>query len=256
MIYDKLTVALLGALATERQDSTNAHIARYLIAHQDELGELSVKALATACSVGVGSVSRFCREVGFESFDELRREYCTSSRRFERVPLSDTPKERAERVAMRVGEMLQEVAQTIDQEALVRLVDDIERFERVSAYGMLKAQAAAVDLQVDLLMQGKQVDTCVSHAEQLRRIAAAKKDDLVVVFSYTGSYFDSRDMNEAMRRIDRPKIWVVCGRRHALPPFVADRLLFKSAGTQLGHPYQLEFVAGLIAQEYALRHER
>ena len=68
-----LTVALLGTLASERRDSTNAHIARYLLSHQDELEVLSVKALAQACNVGTGTVSRFCREVGFADFDELRK---------------------------------------------------------------------------------------------------------------------------------------------------------------------------------------
>lgn len=249
MIYDKLTVALLGTLATERKDSTNAHIARYLLAHQDELADLSVKALASACSVGAGSVSRFCREVGFESFDELRRAYGGSVRRFELANEQDTTRSFVQKVKASVDA----AATTVDTEALGRLVADLLSYENVSVYGMLKAQAAAVDLQVDLLMQGKYVDTCVNHAEQLRRIAQAGADELIVVFSYTGSYFDARDMTEALRRAQRPKIWVVCGRRHELPPFVSDRLLFTSTGSQLGHPYQLEVIAGLIAQEYACR---
>ena len=253
MIYDKLTVALLGALSSERQDSTNAHIARYLLTHQDELSELSVKGLAQACCVGVGSVSRFCREVGFTSFEELRRGVCTSSRSYELVAQGDEGS--SDGLASWVGKAIMQAEESVDKQAIGRLVDDMLRYDRVSAYGMLKAQAAAVDLQVDLLMQGKLIDTCVSHAEQLRRIAEASSDELIVVFSYTGSYFDARDMDEAMRRMDRPKIWVVCGRRHAMPSFVADRVLFSSSGSQLGHPYQLELVAGLIAREYALRLE-
>lgn len=253
MIYDKLTVALLGALSSERQDSTNAHIARYLLAHQDELGELSVKGLARACCVGVGSVSRFCREVGFTSFEELRQGVCTSSRSYEPVKQGDDGA--SGNLAAWVGKAVAQAGESVDRQAIGRLVDDLMRYDRVSAYGMLKAQAAAVDLQVDLLMQGKLIDTCVSHAEQLHRIAEASSGELIVVFSYTGSYFDARDMDEAMRRIDRPKIWVVCGKRHTMPSFVADRVLFSSSGSQLGHPYQLELVAGLIAQEYALRLE-
>lgn len=243
MIYDKLTVALLGALATERQDTTNAHIARYLLTHQEELPDLSVKAVAQACQVGTGSVSRFCREVGFESFDELRRAYGSSERRFEAAGVPSS----ADGLVAHICQALEQVEATVDREALGRLVDDLRSYEHVLVFGMLKAQAAAVDL----LMQGKYVDTCVSHAEQLARIARAGADTLIVVFSYTGSYFDSRDLTQAMRRSYRPKIWVVCGRRHQLPPFVADRLLFSSTGSQLAHPYQLELVAGLIAQEYA-----
>lgn len=252
MIYDKLTVALLGTLSTERRDSTNAHIARYLLTHQEELGELSVKKLAQACSVGTGSVSRFCREVGFESFEELRQQFCASTRSYEPVEPRDERGE-AYGLAATVGSTLVQAAQSVDDAALSALVDDLFAYEKVSAYGMLKAQAAAVDLQVDLLMQGKLIETCVSHAEQLKRIAEAGSDELIIVFSYTGSYFDSRDLSEAMRRIARPKIWVVCGKRHQLPPFASGRLLFSSSGRQLGHPYQLELMAGLIAQEYARR---
>lgn len=256
MIYDKLTVALFGALSTERQDSANAHIARYLLRHQSELGGLSVKRIAASCNVGVGSVSRFCRDVGFGSFDELRREFCSSARRFEGVGEGGSARERATRYCEAVSSALGRAAASVDYDALDRLVTDLASYARVSAYGMLKAQAAAVDLQTDLLMQGTYVETCVNHAEQLRRIAEARRDELVVVFSYTGSYFDSRDLTESMRRVDRPKVWVVCGMRHRLPAFVSDRLLFESAGTQLGHPYQLELVAGIIAQEFAHRRAR
>ena len=48
MIYDKLSVGLLGLLATEEADATNAQIARYVLAHAAELDDLSVKELASA----------------------------------------------------------------------------------------------------------------------------------------------------------------------------------------------------------------
>ncbi len=253
MIYDKLTVALLGTLASESRDSTNAHIARYLLSHQDELEVLSVKALAQACNVGTGTVSRFCREVGFADFDELRQGIAGTQRTYEQIGVGDTPEVRGLELCAAVSSALGQAVSGVDWGALDRLVGDLLSYERISVFGMLKAQAAAVDLQVDLLMQGICADTCVSHAEQLDRIAKAGSDELVVVFSYTGSYFDAHDLTEAMRRVDRPKIWVVCGRRHQLPPFVADRLLFTSSGSQAGHPYQLELVAGLIAQELVRR---
>ena len=106
-----------------------------------------------------------------------------------------------------VSSALGQAVSGVDWGALDRLVGDLLSYERISVFGMLKAQAAAVDLQVDLLMQGICADTCVSHAEQLDRIAKAGSDELVVVFSYTGSYFDAHDLTEAMRRVDRPKTW-------------------------------------------------
>ena len=253
MIYDKLPVALLSVLATEREGTTNAVIARYLVTHADRLQDLSVKGVATACSVGVGSVSRFCRDAGFSGFEELRSALAAAGRSFEPMPGEGPFSARAKGHAELVGDALRRVAVTIDQRSLGLLVDDLASHERVFACGMLKAQAAAVDLQVDLLMLGRYVETSVSYADQLARIAKAGRDELVVVFSYTGSYFDATDFSGALARVDRPRIWVVAGERRPQPAYVYGCLAFESDGSQLAHPFQLEMAAALISQEYARR---
>ena len=251
MIYDMLPVTLLSALASECQDSTNATIARYLIAHAGDLSDPSVKGSARACNVGAGSVSRFCRNVGFRSFEELRDALAATSRSFETASDASSFAVRANDHARAVVDALHQVARTLDERALQALVADLHAYERVSAYGMLKAQAAALDLQVDLLMLGKQIDTCTSYAEQLERIAHASREELIVIFSYTGDYFTNRSLTDALARLDRPRIWMVAGTRKQQPACVYGCLSFASEGTLLGHPFQLEMAEALIAQEYA-----
>ena len=244
MIYDRLAVTLLSVLATEREGTTNATIARYLLAHTNELRDITVRGVATACNVGVGSVSRFCRDAGFASFEDLRAALMGSGYSFEQAPKGH---------ADLVCDALKQVEATIDRRLLGLLTDDLLSYKKVFTCGMLKAQAAAVDLQVDLLMLGKCAETCVSYAEQVERIAAAGRDELVVVFSYTGDYFFARDLSERLARLDRPRIWVVAGTRQAQPDFVYGCLPFASTHSQLTHPFQLEMAAALIAQEYARR---
>lgn len=251
MIYDRLSVDLLGLLATEGANATNAHIARHVLSHAHELGDLSVKELAAACHVGTGSVSRFARDAGFESFAELRATFAEASQEFEL--LQEEPAGRANALATRIAASVERAAASVDQAALSRLIDDLTHYDKIHAFGLLKAQAAALDLQVNLLMQGKFVSTCTSPTEQLERISRARADELVVVFSYTGSFFEARDLRQPLARVDRPKIWVVCGSDRAMPSYVADRLLFSSDQSRFGHPYQLEYIADLIAQEYAAR---
>jgi DNA-binding MurR/RpiR family transcriptional regulator len=257
MIYDKLPVALLSALTTEPGDSTNALIARYILEHMGEAGSLSVRELAAACNVGVGTVSRFAKDVGFKSFSDLRASFAGAERRFERAD-GKNPTERIDDLLRRTQASLSRAAHGLDLAALERLVDDLVTFPKVSAFGMLKAQAAALELQVSLLMQThpRHVGTHAGLAEQLAHISSAGKDELVVVFSYTAGYFESVDLATALRRMDRPKIWLVCGRGGEAPSFVADRLAFPSDLGQFGHPYQLQLVASIIAQEYAARTDR
>ena len=249
MIYDKLVVALLSALATERGETTNATIARYLVTHASELGDVTVRGVATACNVGVGSVSRFCRDMGFAGFDELRQAVVASAPSFELAPgePSEPNAHDAHDVhAKLVGDSLRQVTRTVDERMLHALVCDLIAYDKVFVCGMLKAQAAAVDLQVDLLMLGKYAQTCVNYAEQIEHISTAGRDELVVVFSYTGTYFDAHDLTRALARLDRPRIWMVAGSERPQPGYV-----YESGQSQLTHPFQLEMAASIITQEYA-----
>lgn len=250
MTYDKFTVTLLSMLAGEERGSINALLARYLLGHAEELESLSVKELASACHVGSGTVSRFAREAGFADFAELREAFGGFARGFALVDGADVG-DRAQILAAHVTSGVNQVAGGIDKKALGRLVADLMRYEKVSAYGLLKGQAAALDLQVDLLMQGKWVDTCTSLAEQMDHIASAGRDELIVLFSYSGAYFEYRDLSRELRRVDRARIWMVSGKRRQQPDYVSNLLLFESELDRLAHPFQLELVAGLIAQEYA-----
>lgn len=268
MIYHKLPVALLSLLSSQAEDATSTQIARHVLSHASAGRDLSVKSIAAACHVGVGTVSRFVREAGFGSFAELRDAFAQYGRGFERVggaadgadagaaEAADGAgaagaADRAARLERAVASSLARARASVDLAAVGRLVADLHAYEDVGVYGLLKAQAAALDLQVDLFSLGKLADTCTQLSEQAARIAAAGADKLVVVFSYTATYFDAVDVASALRRSDRPRVWVVCGESRPLPPFVHDRVLFASDHSRLAHPYQLEFVAGLIAQEYA-----
>lgn len=242
MIYDTLHVALLSSIAADER-STNAAIARYVLEQGVHIGDLTVRGLADACHVGTGTVSRFCREVGFASFDDMREALCSTDRSFERVSI--------EELTRAASKAMLDVTRTVNADALESLARDVIAYDKVSAFGLLKGQAAATCLQVDLIMQGKYIDTCVSYAEQIERLGSAGRDELFVVFSYTGSYFDSERLRESLYRLDRPRIWMVCGRGVSVPEPVYATLSFETDFGRLGHPYQLQLVASMVAQAYA-----
>lgn len=248
MIYRKLPVILLSVVSTEPAGSTNAAIAEYLLTHRAEAATMGVRQLADACAVGTGSISRFCREVGMGGFAELKEALVESEDLFERLEGPDLP------VVWggRASRALRQAALSVSWPKLQELAREIGRRDHVEAFGMLKAEAAALCLQTDLLLLGKRVHTRVSYADQMARIFAAPQDGLLIIFSYTGDYFSYRELaREELRRLRRSEIWMVCPRGVELPDFVSDVVPFDSDGSQIGHPYQLEAVASLIAQEYA-----
>jgi hypothetical protein len=248
VIYRKLAVVLLSVVSTEPAGSTNAVIAEYLLTHRGEAATMGVRQLAEACAVGTGSISRFCREVGLAGFTELHSALAEDEDVFERVQGPDARRQWAREAAGALGK----AALSVSQAKLAELAREVRSNERVSAFGLLKAEAAAFCLQTDLLLLGKRVYTSVAYADQMAHILSAPADELTIVFSYTGDYFGYRAFKQdEVRNLRKREIWVVCPRGVELPDFVSDVVPFDSDGSQLGHPYQLEAVASLLAQEYA-----
>ena len=72
MIYGKLPIILLSAMASEADGSKEYQIAYYILSNRREAASLSIVALAERCHVSVSSISRFCRSLGLADFAELR----------------------------------------------------------------------------------------------------------------------------------------------------------------------------------------
>jgi DNA-binding MurR/RpiR family transcriptional regulator len=252
MIFDKLPVVLLSAMAAEKTSSTNHTIASYILSHCDLASEMNITDLAAACYVGTGSVSRFVREIGLESYSQLRQLIRESDFSFH-PENPDAPYEtRRDTLAGYISSAIDKAAKSMDHQQIVKLCRDIHDYERVSAFGLLKAQSAAVSLQTDLLMMGKHIHTSTAYNEQIENIMKADKSDLIVIFSYTGSYFSSVSLRAREQHLLLPKIWMVCGEGSSADWFVDETLTFASDAKRGAHPFLLETAASLITNEYAV----
>lgn len=252
--YTKLPIVLLSELAAGKEDSNNCRIARYLLDRLDCLDNVSVEGLAEECFVSKATVSRFCRDIGLEDFGELRDLLRQTEKTFTLYGRGLPPREQGLDFCRRVNGSLDLVADTIDYEALGRLAEEIRQAERVAAFGLLKAETAAISLQSDLVMLGKNAVTKVAFREQMDYLTAAQPGDMVVIFSYTGTYFDYGLPRDVLRH--GAKVWLVTGcpdirERFAAKGLPAHRLLtFRSEQDFVSHPYQLQMAASLIAQRY------
>lgn len=253
MIYDKLPVVLLSTMASEKSNSTNHLIASYILTHREEAVHMGIKDLAEACYVGTGSVSRFVREIGLTDFSELRA--LLSEADFS-MNHSFTGENRNEDLLAYITDSLSKTVHSIDMNAVHELCEDIHSYQNVYAFGLLKAQSAAVSLQTDLSMAGKIILTNTAYKEQIDTISRAGKDDLILIFSYTGSYFTSHTFREKEKHLLLPKIWMIAGGTKNVPWFVNRTLTFESDGKREAHPYTLLMAASLIAEEYSFLYQK
>lgn len=251
MIYGKLPIVFLGTLASEKSGSTNSVIASYILNHLKTLQDIGIRELAERCNVSVSSISRFCKEVGLRDFAELREMLSFPNLYFEEKAADFPLEDAAQKLCRDICGSILLAQKSLSLPLISQLCDDLSQYEQVAAFGLLKAGAVAISLQADLLMLGKQIYTNISYAEQLEYLFHADHRNLIIIFSYTGSYFDYQDFRSKSQNLYPPKIWLISGSSAPAPRFVDRVIHFDSRQDQCSHPYQMQYIESLIAQEYA-----
>lgn len=248
MIYSRLPVLFLGTITSEKYGAANAAIASTILRNIQEARNYGIQDIADMCNVSVSSISRFCTQIGLSGFAEFREILMNTDLSLEQQSSHEEPDERYQEYEDNTVSAVREVSRSIDRETLNRLVSDIRQYDRIAVFGLLKAQAAAISLASDLMFCGKHVYSNVSFSEQIEYIKSSSRNDLILIFSYTGSYFEGveRSMNHNQ---PRSRIWMISGGKQH-PAFIKDVLGFESKLDQASHPYQLLYMATVIAQEY------
>lgn len=154
----------------------------------------------------MSSISRFCKEIGLNDFAELKELLVSTNLYFEEYSESLSSQERLNEYSLKVKNSIDMVEESIDMKSITELCKDIQKYKRVAVFGLLKAGAVALNLRCDLLMSGKQVYTHISYTQQIQYILTANEDDLIIIFSYTGSYFEYQNLRALKKNLMSPKI--------------------------------------------------
>lgn len=248
MIYDKLHVIFLSVLASEKNHSTNSVIAEYILKNYDKIKNIGIQELALRCNVGTSSISRFCRDIGLRDFIELKELISSTSLNFQKI---SSIEEINDTYSNYICESIKSVSNSIDISKITKLCEDIKKYNNVAVFGLLKAGCAAISLQTDLLLQGKNVYTNIVYNQQMEYIMNSNEENLIIIFSYTGSYFEYTDLRVLSKKLKKPKVWFIGGNIIKNYDFINEYITFESKQTQLSHPYQLQYISGMISQLYA-----
>lgn len=249
MLYSKLPILFLSTLASEKDGSTNSQIAEFILTHLNDMEAIGIRELSEQCHVAISSISRFCKEIGLQDYSELKTLLTLPDLHFERYSSSTSLEERIEDYGTKIKESVDQVIQSIQPKQIRQLCQDIQRYQKVALFGLMKAGSVALNLQSDLLMQGKVTYTKISYKQQMEYLKAASQDDLIIIFSYTGAYFDY-EFRRLPQSLKHPKLYLIYGGEEPQEEFI-ETIHFDSMQDQASHPYQLQCIASLIAQEYA-----
>ena len=251
MLYGKLIVVALGTIASEPRGSANQVIAQYIMEHLQEIHQISLAQLARACRVGTGSVSRFCREIGLENFAELKELLTTVEPTLE-VSRAEGFYQRVLEYQCQAQNSIAQAACLLSEEAIEALCRDIQRYQRVAAFGMLRSESVALNFQGSMVSQGKYVFTTLTYKQQIDYIEQATEKDLILIFSNEGVYFEYQYGDTLPPQLKAPKIYLITSsEQKTFSPCIDGVIRFQSDHWHCRHPYQMQFVADLIAAEYA-----
>lgn len=190
-----LGTTLLGIINTTSFHSINHQIATYVLENLERLDYLSEPDLARACSVSKSSVNRFCKELGYESFARFQADVLRFRRRnnfkYELGPadVREPGRTLTENYCASVARNTELLAANVDDEMLVGIAADLDRYEEVVVIGEMQSGDVALAFQHNLFEAGRVVTANVYAKEQRELLGRLGPGVLVIVFSLFGHLF-------------------------------------------------------------------
>lgn len=187
----KLSIRLWGIINKESQDTINYQIAEQLLMNIFQITDTTSKALAELCHVSKPSISRFYKELGYDSFFEFRQDLHQY-----RVTLDKTQVYRGSRPLGLMHQYLErckrhidELEKNINEIELNELVRIIAKSPKVYLMGHLQSGSVALNLQYNLFTSKKTTYTYTELNQQKEILSGLKGRECVIIFSVTGNFF-------------------------------------------------------------------
>lgn len=184
----RLPILLIGLINSEPNDTVNYNIAYYLLNHMDHMDAMNIGDLAKQCNVSKATVSRFCRELGFESFYEMRADFADTTDKEELISRARDLTD--EEFLTDMEDYAEQMLRHVPGEKLDQLADLINRYKNVVIMGHIQSGNAALMLQHDLLNLTSHVTQVLNRpSEQMSFFEDVEKPTLVILFSIHGKFF-------------------------------------------------------------------
>lgn len=260
---------LLIVINENSADSTDYHIALTMLQNVNRLTKMTINELAELCAVSKSTISKFVRALGYEDFTEFRdaariieNKYRTSysytnnvMRFMDRHPVEELPGI--------LASDLQATMDNMDWAAFDRLIDDLVKYDKVAAFGLMFSETAALDLQIKLAYNYKFIITNLDDKKQMEFIRKAGPDTLIIIFSDSGDYLnryktiDDFPDKGVLAETQAKVVLITTNPSAARHPKVAYSILFRRTSELRTHRMVYSMITDMIAHKYRQRtHEQ
>lgn len=199
---------------------TEKKIAKFVLAHPQEILQLSISELATQCGVSDTTVFRFCKQLDLRGYQDFRYEIMLSlSASTEVVTVSDAKIKKSdtlEQVAQKSLALsqsaLSHMYENFSLDAIEKTVSCLCKADYVQFVGVGGMMLTALEAKIRFMQISTKFHADFDH--QLQGIAASvlPPNSAIVVFSYSGS---TSDIIEIVRIAKKNKATVIAVTQYA-----------------------------------------
>ena len=184
-ILERIHAAYYQLTTAERK------VADYVLAQHHQVQLMSITQLADECGTADATISRFCRSLklkGFNAFKlELARHSASANSTAEEVHSMDTPAGRTQEVGRLATDAIRQTIELVEPKAVSRAIEMLERAPQVMCIGAGGSMIMASEFaHLFSTVTGKFRAVSDSHM-QMSAAATMGKDDVIVLFSYSGA---------------------------------------------------------------------
>ncbi len=214
---------LLSFSATERK------VARYIVAHAQEIAHLSMAKIASACQVSDTTVLRTCRRAGLDGFNELKVAIIKETASTPRVVAQDISESDscltiARKIFTEEAQSLYDTLDLLSESKLQTAIELIEKARRILIAGA--GQSSTMSQAFSVLLRRLEYPSVAPGDVHLQLAEASMLSmaDLCIVISYSGR---TRDPVEVMKTAKERGAATMCitGDERSPAALIADLVL-------------------------------
>lgn len=206
-----LNILLFSILDTEERNSIDYKIATYLLMNAEKLIGCSLSDIARDCHVSKASISRFCRKIGLLDYTDLQMLIRVAQIERENIACeSRTIKDCSQVFFEKLKEVEKNIEEIVKLDITKELIMDILEYENIACFGHLQSGNMAAELRHNLSIIHKLAYYSKSLVAQQMYLDEATSQNLIIIFSATGRYFQRLHINKKrLMKKDKPKIYLI-----------------------------------------------
>ena len=201
-------------------------VADYVLKNPEKIIYFSVSELASSVRVSDSTIIRFCKNVGFNGYQEFKlfvaQDLVVPIENInEDIKLDDDLETITKKISYSNKQAIEETMSMINLTTLQRAIDIITKAKKIEFYGVGASGITAYDAKYKFLRIGKNVDCYTDPHLQAMSAATLSRDDVVIGISHSGS---TKDVVDSCKIAKESKAAVICITGHNSSPItkIAD----------------------------------